>query len=322
MQLQTVPRPAAAGPGEVLIKLKACSFNPIDFKRRKGDLKALRPEKQFPVITGYDGAGVIEAVGDGVSHLKIGDEVFTRVVHDTQGTAAEYCLSYGTVTALKPRSFSFEEAAAVPLAAMTALQMLRKAKFTRGHKVFVAAGAGGVGHYAIQIAKAMGAGHVTTTASGPKIELMKSLGADTVVDYKTEKVSDLPRDFDVVLDMMGESETLMKLVKEGGGIISVTQGFNSDVLKEVGMDAGWIVGTFLWMSSRSLYNQAAALKVNFAGLFLRPNREDLEELAKMADDGKLKSVITDNVFQGLDSAPVAFAKLESGRATGKVVVTI
>ena len=122
--------PSAAG-----VFLQACSFNPIDFKRRKGDLKALRPEKAFPVVTGYDGAGVIEAVGDGVSHLKIGDEVYTRVVHDTQGTAAEYCLSYGTVTALKPRSFSFEEAAAVPLAAMTALQMLRKAKFARGHKV-------------------------------------------------------------------------------------------------------------------------------------------------------------------------------------------
>ena len=122
--------PSAAG-----VFLQACSFNPIDFKRRKGDLKALRPEKAFPVVTGYDGAGVIEAVGDGVSHLNIGDEVYTRVVHDTQGTAAEYCLSYGTVTALKPRSFSFEEAAAVPLAAMTALQMLRKAKFARGHKV-------------------------------------------------------------------------------------------------------------------------------------------------------------------------------------------
>jgi NADPH:quinone reductase-like Zn-dependent oxidoreductase len=196
--------PSAAG-----VFLQACSFNPIDFKRRQGDLKALRPEKAFPVVTGYDGAGVIEAVGDGVSHLQIGDEVYTRVVHDTQGTAAEYCLSYGTVTALKPRSFSFEEAAAVPLAAMTALQMLRKAKFARGHKVpllhppvadckpladsmvlpvavwcaqvFVAAGAGGVGHYAIQIAKAMGAAHVVTTASGPKIELVKSLGADTVV---------------------------------------------------------------------------------------------------------------------------------------------
>ena len=95
-------------------------------------------------------------------------------------------------------------------------------------------------------------------------------------DYKTEKVSDLPRDFDVVLDMMGESQTLMTLVKAGGSIISVTQGFNSAVLKEVGMDAGCIVGTFLWLSSRSLYNQAAGLGVNFAGLFLRPNREDLE----------------------------------------------
>jgi len=315
-----VPKPKSPQAGELLVKMKACSFNPIDFKRRGGLMKMISPETKWPVIMGYDGSGIVEEVGSGVTRFKPGDEIYCR--DKTHGTACEYAIVLDNITARKPVGISFEEAAALPLAALTALQMLRKANFKAGDKIFVSVGAGGVGHFAIQLARAKGASHITSSASGPKVEIVKGLGADHVFDYKSDKIETLPKDFDVVLDMAGEVEKLMPLLKPGGSIVSVTQAFNSTTFEDVGIPVNFIVRTYLWFTSRSLYNMAYYANVNLAGLLLRPNKEDLEELTQLVEARKLRVILTDNVFQGLDKAPEAMAKLESGRVTGKVAVTI
>jgi NADPH:quinone reductase-like Zn-dependent oxidoreductase len=153
-----IPEMSLLGDHAVRIKVHAASLNPIDYKRRNGDLKAIKAEKKFPVVLGYDAAGIVDSVGTKVTSLKVGDAVYTRIAgkEDSIGTLAEYTLTTEDKVAIKPRSLSFEEAAAIPLAAVTALQMLRKAGFKAGDSVFINAAAGGVGHFAGQIAKALG----------------------------------------------------------------------------------------------------------------------------------------------------------------------
>jgi alcohol dehydrogenase len=310
----------------VRIKVHALSFNPIDFKRRSGALKAVAPDT-FPVILGYDAAGVVDSVGTGVTKFKVGDPVYTRIGKNfpCQGTAAEFTLAAEDMVAPKPTNMSFEEAAAVPLAALTALQMLRRAGFKSGDKVFITAGAGGVGHYAIQLAKLMGASFIASTASAAKHPLVKSLGADEVIDYKTAKYTDAYADrrFDVALDMTNEVVDICKITKKGGTIVSVVGGLNTDTFLHAQLPApGFIVKAFLWFTYRGQYSAASSAGVTLFGLLLRPNADDLEELTKYIESGKVKSIIKDNVFNGMDSCPEAMKLVESGRATGKVVVKL
>jgi len=334
MQLATVPVPSAAPKSGYLIKIHAFSFNPIDFKRRSGALKALRPDT-FPVILGYDASGTVEAVGEGASKFKVGDEVYLRIGQEfsQQGTAAEYTIALEKYVAAKPSNMSHEEAAAVPLAAVTALQMLRRAGFKAGDKVFISGGAGGVGTYAIQIAKALGASLVATSASSAKIPLLQSLGADEVVDYKTTKFAEVYKDrrFDIALDMTAECLDLFKVVKPGGSVASVVIAFSKESWTEAGKQGpgcedlpspGLFVRLFLWLSSRSLYNAASSASLSLYGVLLQPNALDLEELTKLVETGKLRSIIKDQVFTGVDASPEAFKLCESGRATGKIIVKV
>ena len=226
------------------------------------------------------------------------------------------------MTALKPSSLTFAEAAAVPLAALTALQALRKANFKPGDKVFVGAGAGGVGHFAVQIAKALGASSVTSTASGSKMDVVRGLGADVVLDYRNQPLSSLPHDFDVALDMVNEVAQLIPLVKPGGSIVSVSQAMTTQTFADAGITVGYIVSIFMWFTSRSLYAQAAKANVRLSSLFMRATREDLETLSTMFDAGQLKVLVQDNVFNGIGQAPQALAKLEAGRVLGKVTVVL
>lgn len=175
-----IPSPTAT---QVRIKVQAASINP------DGKMKAIQKEA-FPVIIGYDASGVVDAVGASVTKFKVGDVVFARTTVSTSGTCAEFCVSEEATVAMKPTTMSVNDAAAIPLAAMTALQMLRKGNMQAGDKVFINAGAGGVGHFAVQIAKAMGAACVVASASAPKHTFLKSIGADEVVDYKNENYTD------------------------------------------------------------------------------------------------------------------------------------
>ena len=220
---------------------------------------------------------------------------------------------------------SFAEAAAVPLAAMTAYQMLKAANFKAGDKVFINAGAGGVGHYAIQIAKALKAGLIVATSSAPKHALLKSLGADEVIDYKTQKYTELYKDrrFDIGLDNAQESLKLISIVKKGGSVISVTEGFTSSTFTDAGLPTpNAIIGSILWALCTSIRWSAWSSGVSFKGLFLRANSVDLETLTKMIENGEIKSEISENIFNGIESSPAAMAKLESGRTTGKIVVNL
>jgi len=321
-ELATVPVPDAPA-GGYRIKVHAFSFNPIDFKRRGGVMKAVLPDK-FPVVFGYDASGVVDAVGTGATKFTVGDEVYVRIGREypSQGTAAEYTIADESVVAAKPSTFSHEEAAAVPLAAKTALQMLRKAGMKKGDKVFISGGAGGVGHYAIQLAKALGASFVASTASEKKLDLVKSLGCDEVVDYKKEKFTEVYSDrrFDVGLDMTGESSEIAKVVKPGTTVITVVEGVSAQTLQDAGLKPGLIVRLFLWFKNRSLYNAVEATGAKLYALLLRPNAKDLEEISTYIAAGEFKSIIKDQVFEGINSAADALKLVESGRATGKVVV--
>jgi len=288
-------------------------------------MKAIAPDT-FPVIFGYDASGIVDAVGTGATKFQVGDEVYVRTgrQYPSQGTAAEYTIVDEDVIAAKPPTFSHEEAAAVPLAAMTAFQMLRKAGMKRGDKVFISGGAGGVGHYAIQLAKALGASFVASTASEKKIALVKELGCDKVVDYKKEKFTEVYSDrrFDVGLDMTGESSEIAMVVKPGTTVITVVEGINTETLQDAGLQPNLIVRMFLWFSNRKLYNAVEATGAKLYALLLRPNAKDLEEISTYIAAGQVKSIIKDQVFEGISAAPDALKLVESGRATGKVVVKV
>eukprot|EP00756_Hemistasia_phaeocysticola_P037917 Hpha_TRINITY_DN16728_c0_g2::TRINITY_DN16728_c0_g2_i1::g.78343::m.78343 len=324
MEMGTAPVPDAPA-GGYRVKVHAFSFNPIDYKRRGGVMKALLPDT-FPVIMGYDASGVVDAVGEGATKFKVGDEVYVRIGREypSQGTAAEYTIVSEEVIAAKPPTFSHEEAAAVPLAGQTALQMLRRAGIKQGDKVFISGGAGGVGHYAIQLAKIYGASLVVSTASEHKHDLLKELGCDEVVDYKKQKFAEVYSDrrFDVGLDMTGESDEIAKVVKPGVTVISVVHGFSTETLRDAGLQPNLIVRFFVWLGNRSFHNAAEKNGAKLYSLLLRPNAKDLEEISGYIAEGKFRSIIKDQVFEGIQATPEAFKLCESGRATGKLAVKV
>ncbi|GAX81715.1 hypothetical protein CEUSTIGMA_g9143.t1 [Chlamydomonas eustigma] len=323
--LQNVPIPDPPASSSTLqIKVNACSFNPIDYKRRSGALKMIFPEKYWPVTLAYDVCGVVTKAGDKVTKFKVGDTVYGRVstAYPNIGTCAEYTLATEDVLSFKPQKMTSEEAAAVPLACLTAFQMLRKAGFKQGDHILITAGAGGVGHYAIQLAKALGASKITATASAPKHELLKSLGCDEVIDYKSQDITKLfkARPFDIGLDNSAESAKLIKVVKEGGSVVSVVEGINSQTVREMGGNPSFLIGWILYFMTRSLYNAASKARVSYSFMRLQTNSKDLDEISALIEAGKLRSVI--KVFDGIEKAPYALAEVEGGRATGKMVVKI
>lgn len=316
---QPIPTPPA---GAVQIKIKSSSLNPIDYKRRGGAMKMISTEV-FPVTMGYDASGIISAVGEGVTEFKVGDEVYTRVGHEFKaGTVAEYTIAHVSKVAPKPKTSSFEEAASYPLAAITAMQMLRKANFKAGDNVFVTAGAGGVGIFLIQLARNGGAARIVTTASSGKHELLKSLGATECIDYKTADYKELfkARPFDIALDLTSEGIPLCSIVKEGGVIVSAVQGFSPATFSDIGMPVGSMFSWILYFMNWSLSSATAAARVTHHGMLLSPNAADLIKLTEAIDSGKCKTVIT--VFEGIEKSADAVAKMESGRTTGKVVIKI
>ena len=227
-----VPVPVV-GDNDLLVEIHAASINPVDFKVRDGKVKLLLKYK-MPLIMGNDFAGVVTKVGSNVSRFKVGDEVYARAPKNRIGTFAEYIAIDQDAVALKPNSISFEAAASIPLVGLTSYQALHDVLSLRqGQKVLIHAGSGGVGTFAIQLAKSMGA-VVTTTASDAGRELVESLGADQVINYKTQDFSEVLSDFDGVFDTLG-GESLKKsfrVVKKGGQIVSVSGLPNARFAKE------------------------------------------------------------------------------------------
>lgn len=317
-ELRDVPSPQP-GPGEVQIDVKAAGLNPVDFKIREGKLRLVH-RYTLPIVLGCELSGVVTAVGAGVTRIRPGDEVFARVAKDRLGAFAETACAHEDLVAGKPASLDFVHAAAVPLAALTALQALRdEIAVTRGQRIFIPGGAGGVGTFAVQLAKHFGAA-VATTASARGRALVERLGADVVIDYTTQDFAKELRDYDAAFDLVG-GDTLARafsVVRRGGKVVSIAGTPEpTTATKDLGRGAG--LATLFWLASVGLRLRAWRAGVGYRYMFMRPSGRDLELLASLADAKKLE-VVVDRTFSFAEIGD-AFAYLEKGRAKGKVVVT-
>lgn len=293
LEVREVDNPPV-GPDTVLVRAKATSVNPVDWKVREGYLQGAFPH-HLPIIPGWDVSGVVEAVGPAVgTGIEVGDEVYGYVRRDDVkfGTAAELVSIPERLVTRKPRGLSFEDAAAVPLAAMTAYQALVEAgQVEAGDRVLVHAAAGGVGHFAVQIATALGA-EVVGTASARNHEYVEGLGATTVLDHSAGPISEqLDEPVDVVLDLVGGPalEDAPKQVRDAGRIVSIV---DADTVMKLG-------GKYV---------------------FVRPDMGTLDALTELIEGGKLRVDVTETFT--LEQIAEAHRSSESGHTRGKIVVTI
>lgn len=318
-QLMDVPPPATR-PRDILVAVRAAGLNPVDFKFRQGKLRAiLRPK--LPFVLGNELAGEVIAVGSDVKRFRVGDRVFARVAKDRAGAFAEQACVDEDDAALMPRDLDFAAAAAVPLAALTALQALRDELAVKpGQKVFISGGAGGVGSFAIQIAKWLGA-QVTTTASKRGEALVRLLGCDEVIDYTSQHISKTEARFDAGFDLIGGNtlEQMFEIMKPGTRVVSVA-GVPEPQMAIKDLGGRRTLAAILWMISYGIRSRARRAGVSYRYLFMHPSGSDLAQLADLIEQGKLK-VIVDKAYP-FASIAEALAYVESGRAKGKVVVTM
>lgn len=329
LSMTLIPKPKVSAADEVLIKVHAAALNPIDKIRLSGGLKRVSPERVLPTVLGYDAAGVVEEVGEGAaSQFKVGDRVWVRLTDIKYGSMAEYTLTTADKCSIMPSNLSFAEGAAVPLAAVTALQALRQMGTNENSKVFITGGAGGVGTYGIQIAKLVfGAKTVVTTASpGAGTELCMKVGATKVVDYRSEKIETVlaGEDFDVALDTTGESWKFMPFMKKGGHIITI-EGLPTveSMAQLMGKQPPMLVRFGLWLMKNKAAGKAKSAGVKWDHMFLKPNGKDLDLLRPLFEDkGMLSIVDADGTAETLADFRKAVDRLFSGRAKGKCVVKI
>jgi NADPH:quinone reductase-like Zn-dependent oxidoreductase len=304
---------------DVLVQIHAASVNPLDSKIRDGAFKAILPYR-LPLILGNDVAGVVVGIGAKVRRFKPGDEVYARPDKDRIGTFAELIAMNETDVALKPKNLTMEEAASLPLVALTAWQALvEKAQLKKGQKVLIHAGSGGVGTVAIQLAKHLGA-KVATTTSAANVELVKGLRADTVIDYKKNDFEKLLSGYDVVLNSLGKG-TLGKSVnvlKPGGKLISVSGPPDPDFANANG--SSWLLQQVVRLLSFGIRRKAKRHRVTYSFLFMRANGEQLRKITALIEAGVIRPIV-DRVFPFAETNE-ALAYIETGRAKGKVVIRV
>jgi alcohol dehydrogenase len=318
MRLAEMPTPEL-GEYEVLAEIHAASINPVDFKIRDGKVKLL-VKYRMPLILGNDFSGVVVKVGAKVTRFKVGNEIYGRPRKSKIGTFAEYISIHENDIALKPKNLSFEEAASIPLVGLTTYQALHDIlQLQNGQKILIQAGAGGVGTFAIQLAKLMGA-TVATTASEAGMNLVKSLGADEVINYKTEKFEDRLKNYDAVFDTLGGKilEKSFDVLKDGGKIVSVSGLPNARFAKEYG--SGFLKTLLFSVASSKLTALEKKNNVQYTFLFMKPSGDQLRIIAEFIESGKIKPVI-DRVFPFKD-AQKAMEYAQLGRAKGKIILKI
>ena len=307
------------GDYEVLAEIHAASINPIDFKIRDGKVKLL-VKYEMPLVLGNDFSGVVVKVGAKVTRFKVRDEIYARPRKSKIGTFAEYIAVHEEDIALKPKNLSFEEAASIPLVGLTTYQAFTEIlQLQKGQRVLIQAGAGGVGTFAIQLAKSMGA-IVATTASEAGSNLVKSLGADKIINYKKEKFEEILENYDAVFDTLGGEalEKSFEVVKSGGNIVSVSGLPNARFGKEHGFG---LFKTWLFSAvSHKLTSLEKKYNVQYTFLFMKPSGEQLRTIAEFIETGKITPVI-DRVFP-FEDAQKAMEYAESGRAKGKIILKI
>jgi alcohol dehydrogenase len=315
--LMDVPAPTP-GPGDILVDVRAAGLNPVDFKFRQGKLRAIQRPK-LPFVLGNELAGVVIAVGSEVKRFRVGDHVWARVAKERGGAFAERACVDENYAALIPRNLDFAAAAAVPLAALTALQALRDELGVKsGQRVFISGGAGGVGTFAIQIAKWLGA-HVTTTASKRGEALVRSLGCDEVIDYTARDISEVEGKFDAGFDLIGGKtlKQMFDIMKPGTRIVSVA-GFPEPQTAIKDLGGRRTLSAIFWLISYGIRSRARRAGISYRYLFMHPSGSDLAQLAELIEQERLK-VIVDTTYPFAQIAE-ALAYVESGHAKGKVVV--
>jgi NADPH:quinone reductase-like Zn-dependent oxidoreductase len=318
LELAEMPTPELRD-DEVLVQVHAAGVNQLDSKLRDGEFKLILPYR-LPLVLGHDVAGEVVKVGARVRQFKPGDEVYARADDFRIGTFAEFVPVKEASLALKPKGLTMEEAASVPLVALTAWQALvAKANLKKGQKVFIQAGSGGVGTFAIQLAKHLGA-TVATTTSTANVALVKSLGADIVIDYKTQDFEEVLSNYDVVLNSQ-DGKTLeksLRVLKPGGTLISISGPPDPEFGKDIGATA--LVRLVMRLMSAGIRRKAKRFGVAYAFLFMRASGTQLREITRLIDAGVIRPVI-DRVFP-FESTNEALAYVEAGRAKGKVVVKL
>jgi NADPH:quinone reductase-like Zn-dependent oxidoreductase len=297
---------------DVLIEVKAAAINPIDKSIILGNLQGMLPIP-LPSTSAYDVSGIVVEKGNEVSNFEIGDLVYSRVPQEQMGTLAEFVAVTSTAVSKKPGNISFEDAASLPLAGLTALQSLEYAKIKKNDRVLIHAGSGGVGSFAIQYAKAKGA-YVYTTTSTSNVEWVKELGADRVIDYKTEDYKSIAKDVDIVFDTLGQNYTLesFEVIKQGGMVVSVVGPLDEVSAKMFGMVD--------YKLPEELSKASSDKNAEYKFIFMHPNGAHLNEIKSMIEDEKIKPII-DKVYSFSESVE-AFTHLASGRAKGKIVIKI
>src|SRR6266853_6600883 len=309
--LMDVPAPAPR-PRDILVEVRAAGLNPVDFKSRQGKLRAISRPK-LPLVLGNELAGEVIATGSDVKRFRTGDRVFARVAKDRAGAFAERACVDEDHAALMPRNLEFTAAAAVPLAGLTALQALRDELDVKpGQRVFISGGAGGVGTFAIQIAKWLGA-HVTTTASKRGEALVRSLGCDEVIDYTIQDISSEEGRFDAGFDLIGGKtlEQMFEIMKPGTKIVSVAAPPEPQTaIKDLGGRRA--LSAIFWLMSYGIRSRARRAGISYRYLFMHPSGSDLAQIAELIEQEKLK-VIVDKA-DPLAKISDALAYVESGRA--------
>lgn len=316
LEAADVPAPSV-GPRDVLVDIRAASINPLDKMVRNGEFKQLLKYKR-PFVLGHDLSGVITKVGADVRGLEVGDEVYARPRDLRIGAFAEQLAIDAEDVALKPRSLSFEEAAAVPLVALAAWQALVDvAEVQPGQKVLVHAGAGGLGSTVIQVAHHLGA-HVATTAHTKDVDKVRALGADEVIDYTRQDFTQVVSGYDVVLDSLGAAslEKSLTVLKPGGLAISVVGPPDPAFAAQLGQP---LLKPVMAILSRKVRRRARKLGVRYSFFFMQASGAQLASLAALYDAGTLRPVL-DRTFP-FDRTLDAMAHVEQGKANGKVVVT-
>lgn len=318
LRLGEMPEPEVRDQ-DVLVAIHATSLNPLDIKIRDGEFKLLLPYR-LPLILGNDVAGVVVRVGSKVRGFKSGDEVYARPSQDRIGTFAEFIAMNEADVALKPKNLTMEEAACIPLVGLTAWQVLiERGKLATGQKVLIHAGSGGVGTIAIQLAKYLGA-TVATTTSTANVDLVRSLGADVVIDYKKEDFTTALSGYDVVLNTLGKDtlEASLKVLKPGGRLISISGPPDPAFARESGLN--WFFQQVMRLLSVGIRRRAEQHGISYSFVLMRANGEQLRKITSLIEAGVVRPVV-DRIFP-FHATNEAMDYLATGRAKGKIVIKV
>lgn len=318
LALREVPRPEP-GPGELRLRVLACSLNPIDYKLVQGDLRRVHALR-FPVTIGFDASGTVDAVGTGVSDFVVGDAVYVRASRDTLGAFAEYSVQPARFVARRPGNIDAPAAASLPLVALTTVQGLQqRAQASAGERILVHAGSGGLGSYAIQHAKALGL-HVDTTCSARNADWVAALGAEQVFRHDRGESPTAGGTYDIVFDTLGGPHTLraFDLVKAGGCVVSVAGPPDREMAAKFAGNP--LVRAGMWWLARPAYAAAARRQARYFRFLTESDGAQLAGVTAMVERGVIRPVV-DRVF-AFEDAIAAFRYLETGHARGKIVLAL